>query len=140
MGSLIWTFLPLLIAIILFSTTGGMRFFQLYPNKTKLLFVWNPLMALSNTYPNDISNSPFFFFYTVGLGYGPGYGLGNATATSAFIIGNWHISFWMGYTLICLVVTVLLILLCLWAIRPLTLYRPAHNKGTAASNKVNVVA
>ncbi len=128
--SLLWMFLPILISIVLFSSSGGIHFLQLYPTQAKILFAGNPLVALTNTYPNDLSTSPLSFLYSMGAGYGPGYGLVGSSATtgSAFTIGNWHVSFWMGYTLICFSITTLLVLLCLLTIKPRILYFAANNQ------------
>lgn len=114
MFSLIWLFLPFLISIILLSTSQGYRFFRLYPNKSKLLFAWNPLIALNSTYPNNTSLSPFFFF--LNFGYGAGYA--NASSTP-YILGTWQLSYWLLYTLITLAVAICCSLLCMWAAKPL---------------------
>ncbi|GAC1376295.1 MAG: hypothetical protein PVS3B1_20540 [Ktedonobacteraceae bacterium] len=127
--SLLWVFLPLIISIVLFSSSGGIRFLQLYPVQAKILFTWNPLVALTNTYPSDISTSPLSFLYFLGSGYGPGLGLGaNGASGSAFVLGNWHVSFWLGYTLLSLGATLLITLFCLWTIKPRMLYFAANSQ------------
>jgi ABC-type transport system involved in multi-copper enzyme maturation permease subunit len=139
--SLLWMFLPLIISIVLFSSSGGMRFLQVYPAQARILFAGNPLVALTNTYPSDITTSPLTFLYLFGSGYGPGYGLGASSAnTSALTIGHWHISPWLGFTLISLLITLLLILLCLWTIKPRMLYFAANNQKSAQEKSDDVAA
>ena len=139
--SLLWMFLPLIISIVLFSSSGGMRFLQLYPAQARILFAGNPLVALTNTYPSDITTSPLAFLYFLGSGYGPGYGLGTSSANaSAFTIGRWHVAPWLGFTLISLLITLLLILLCLWTIKPRVLYFAASNQKSTQENSTDAAA
>ena len=137
--SLTWMFLPLIISIVLFSSSGGMRFLQLYPAQARVLFAGNPLVALTNTYPSDITASPLAFLYILGSGYGPGYGLSTANGY-AFAIGSWHLSFWLGFTLISLIVTFLLVLLCLLTIKPRVLYFAARNEKSIQDDGVHATA
>jgi hypothetical protein len=105
------------------------------------LFAGNPLIALTSTYPNDISTSPLSFLYFLGSGYGPGYGLigGNSATGSAFTIGNWHVASWMGYTLISLGITILLVLLCLLTIKPRILYFATNNQKSIRNEKAHTI-
>ncbi len=139
--SLLWMFSPLIISIVLFSSSGGMRFLQLYPTQARILFAGNPLVALTNTYPSDITVSPLAFLYFLGSGYGPGYGLGTGTTNGyAFAIGSWHVSFWMGFTLISVGITLLLVLLCLWTIKPRVLYFAANNEKGTQDDRTHIAA
>jgi ABC-type transport system involved in multi-copper enzyme maturation permease subunit len=138
--SLLWMFLPLIISIVLFSSSGGMRFLQLYPTQARILFAGNPLVALTNTYPSDITTSPLAFLYFLGSGYGPGYGFGvNSANGYAFTIGRWHLTPWLSFTLICMLVTLLLVLLCLWIIKPRVLYFAANNQKSTQHDSDDVV-
>ncbi|MBA2681839.1 MAG: hypothetical protein H0U76_26015, partial [Ktedonobacteraceae bacterium] len=93
----------------------------------------------TNTYPSDITTSPLAFLYFLGSGYGPGYGLGTGSAT-AFVIGNWRVAPWLGFTLLSLFITLLLVLLCLWTIKPRVLYFAASNQTSDRDKSADVAA
>ncbi|GHO83411.1 ABC transporter permease [Dictyobacter formicarum] len=124
MVSLAWMLFPLLLSIILLTSGQGYHFFQLYPVKSKLFFIWNPLVALTNTTPNNSAFSPFIFF--LNFGYGTGYG-GTGSNVTPVTVGNWQLSYWTTYNIISVTVALVLILLSMLMARPRRYYSPRHH-------------
>ncbi|GCE19913.1 ABC transporter permease [Dictyobacter kobayashii] len=136
MVSLIWMVFPLLLSIILITSGQGYHFFQLYPNKSKLFFVWNPIVALTTTTPNNSTFSPFMFF--VDFGYGTGYG-GTASSATPVTIGSWHLSYWATYTIISVAMALIFILLSMLMVKPRH-YRASRRHLIRRTNKTPITA
>ncbi|GCE05842.1 ABC transporter permease [Dictyobacter aurantiacus] len=135
MVSLVWMMLPLLISIVLLTSGQGYRFFQIYPVKSKLLFVWNPLIALTNITPNNSVFSSFIFF--LNFGYGTGYG-GVGGDAAPVVIGNWHLSYWVTYSIISAVMAFILILLSMLLARPRRYASPRRSVSQHGETKITV--
>lgn len=117
-AGVLWMVLPLIISFILFLS--GSTWFQLYPNRSKLLFTWNPIIALGSTYPHSTETYPTIFRFTGILGFGIFRLLGGI---NPFVFGKITLPLWLVYTALTLIVTLILFLLCLWTVRPKSLER-----------------
>jgi ABC-type transport system involved in multi-copper enzyme maturation permease subunit len=106
---LVWLLLPLIITHILI-TTGNTPLLQQNSNATHILLSWNPLIALTSTYPS-MGTSQLFAF----LSYGFALGYGNTDKAIPFF--SWNISPWLLYSGINLIIALILFLLCLPLIR-----------------------
>lgn len=111
--SVMWLILPIFVALTqIFAGRGGI--FIRYPNRTALLFSWNPLTALSSTYPNGGVTSPLT--YMPGMGYIIG-GYGRK-AGSIIAFGSWQVPSWLTYTCISLLVALFFFLVSMLMVRP----------------------
>lgn len=133
MVSLAWMLFPLLLSIILLTSGQGYRFFQLYPVKSKLFFIWNPIIALTNTTPNNSAFSPFIFF--LNFGYGTGYG-GTGSDTTPITVGSWHFSYWATYNIISVTMALVLILLSMLMARPRRYYSPRRSVSQSKETQI----
>ena len=112
---LLWLFAPLISSPLLINMLNGL--FIIYPNRPQLLLIWNPLIALSSTYPGaqlslpSTTNGPFLDYGLV-LGSPP------------YHIGTHRIAPWMAYSLLNILATVVLLLLSMVLVRPTTLTGP----------------
>ncbi|MBE3559702.1 MAG: ABC transporter permease subunit [Ktedonobacteraceae bacterium] len=105
---LLWVALPI-IATFIISIFGMNRWFQLYPNRTHLLYLWNPITSLNSTYP---SSSAANYYPSSGSYYGlgvPGYSyVGNLPYT----LGQISLTPWQAYSIVSLALAAILFLLC----------------------------
>jgi ABC-type transport system involved in multi-copper enzyme maturation permease subunit len=129
--SLAWMLLPFLLTLILLSSTNGYQFIQLYPQRSQLLFAWNPAVALLDTYPPGGQNSSPIF-YLINLGYG------GTTKHTPITLGTIQLSYWVLYIFICLLATCGFFLLTMLAIRPHRWSR-LRRKLTSRSAKKDVI-
>ncbi|QBD79094.1 hypothetical protein EPA93_25160 [Ktedonosporobacter rubrisoli] len=118
LGGILWLVLPLLVALILTWTNS--TWFQLYPDRSKLLFAWNPLLALSSTYAQTSDAFPYVFRLSGVLSLGI---LSLARGASSYMLGKAVLPLWLVYSLLSLLVTVIFFLLCLLTIKPRSLLR-----------------
>lgn len=107
---LLWLGFPLLVSYII-NSTSLTRWFQVYPNRMRLIYIWNPVTALGSTYPatSAITYSNIYYFSGFGLG---------SSFTSSFSLGSMRIVPWLVYTLISLAMTVIFFLLSLLLVKP----------------------
>ena len=86
---------PFLLALILLSSANDYQLAQLFPDHSRLIFAWNPCVALVTTYPAGGQNSNPFF-YMISLGYS------SMTEHPPITLGNIQLSYWTAYVYICL--------------------------------------
>jgi len=138
-ASLLWVVLPFLLTLILLTSTNGYQFFQLYPDRARLIFIWNPMVALINTYPTSSQNSNPLF-YILSLGYS------GQTGHIPFMLGSLRLPYWIAYAIICLCATAVCFLVSVILARPrlgtrLQKKNPTTNPPTATpADKANATA
>ena len=123
-----WMLLPFLLALILLSSANGSQLAQLYPDHSRLIFAWNPVVALVTTYPAGGQNSNPFF-YMISLGYS------SMTEHPPITLGNIQLSYWTAYVYICLLATGGFFLLTMLAIRPHQWLRRRRKPTSRTANK-----
>jgi ABC-type transport system involved in multi-copper enzyme maturation permease subunit len=109
--SIFWIALPLLYNYILLSSSN-VRLLQMLPDRMRLLAFWNPVTALSSTYP---ANNSWFSNYSTGSA-GNSYGYGLSMLSSAFgygnvtpyLWGNWQVAPWIIYSIVSLLVALIM--------------------------------
>ncbi|GCE13723.1 ABC transporter permease [Tengunoibacter tsumagoiensis] len=117
---LLWLLIPIAFNY-LFINTGNWRYLQMYPHRTQLLYIWNPLYALSSILPSNAL--PFFRFtpYVVNPGMVVSYGkgsIGYIASPPLFQLGSWQVAPWHVYDLISLALAVVFFALSLLLARP----------------------
>ena len=140
MVGMLWLILPLLISSTLISS-GGWHYIQNDPGGARLLFVWNPLAALANTYPNG--SGGLFPINISLLGFGYGSYTGGVIPSAYSLFGTWNISAWIVYSLITLIAAFLLFVASIFIVRPRAYnYRNLFNrhKKNTPSNKFKAIA
>jgi ABC-type transport system involved in multi-copper enzyme maturation permease subunit len=117
-SSLFWTLLPAIIFLIILSSANA-NLFAIYPYHSRLLLLWNPMVALGSTY--HVSGIQWIYFI---LGLGSSSSNGTNTAIYApYTIGNMKIDPWLAYIIISIAVTLLLFLLSIVIIKPCAISR-----------------
>jgi ABC-type transport system involved in multi-copper enzyme maturation permease subunit len=126
--SIFWIALPLLYNYVLLSSSNT-RLLQMLPDRMRLLAFWNPVTALSSTYPANSNN----LLTNYGTGGPNSYGYGLSMLSSAFgygnvtpyMWGNWQIAPWIIYSIVSLLVACMLFGLSMLAMRvyPITSWR-----------------
>ncbi|HLZ63822.1 MAG TPA: ABC transporter permease [Ktedonosporobacter sp.] len=110
--SLCWVAFPAISSFILLSSGRSSSFFQLYPVRSRLLFLWNPVTALLSTY-GPTQGYPSYYLW---LGfYGFAY---NGTASAPIALGKWMVNPLMAYCLSCFGLALALFLISVWLIKP----------------------
>ena len=122
MASVLWTFLPLVLFITLYSSGNwyqlfsSVGLFQSLPlNQPSPLLLWNPLLALVNTYP-------------VG------------STMSKYMLHGWHLSPWVAYVLLNLIAAALFFLLSVCMIKLATPLRLMGRKKSVVQNNTSANA
>ncbi len=123
--SAFWIAMPFLSNYVLLSS-GNTRLFLIYPDRMRLLYLWNPITALASTYP---ANNGLFSYYGASNYYGNsyGYGLGALGAafgygnTSPYTWGSWQVMPWVAYCIVSLLVALILFGFSMLAVRLATL-------------------
>jgi len=131
---LLWIGTPLIISFIMFSSSaasGGVwvggtgvasRTFATSTQPT-IMFMWNPVTALADTYPaTSISYYSFGFNPLLALtaGFAPS---ANGTSIGTYFIAGMKLTPWLSYTLVSTLATILFFVLSIWTIKPNTLNR-----------------
>ena len=104
-----WLLFPLLMTYFL-TATDNTRFFLQNSSVIHILLSWNPLIALSSTYPG-VGTSQLFAF----LSYG--FALSNSNTNATISLFSWDAGPWLLYSGINLILALLLFLLCLPLVR-----------------------
>lgn len=125
MISMFWVLLPFLLTLILLTSANGYQFFQLYPDRARLLFAWNPVVALTSTYStNSQGSNPFFYILSVGYGGQIGH--------APFIFGPLQLPYWVAYVIICLCATIACFLISALITRSYATLAPIRSKSRAS--------
>jgi hypothetical protein len=111
--SLFWIALPLLYNYVLLSASN-VRMLQALPDRMRLLAFWNPVTALSSTYP--INSNNLLANYSTSAGGPNSYGYGLSMLSAAFgygnvtpyLWGNWQVAPWIIYSIVSLLVAFIL--------------------------------
>jgi hypothetical protein len=132
---LLWIGTPLIISFIMFSSSTAIqataatgwtsttaRTFTT-SSQLPLMFMWNPVTALADTYPPTNMN-----YYTLGFnplliltaGFFPSV---SGTSLNTFPIAGMKLTPWLSYTLVSTMGTILFFLLSVWTIKPNSLNR-----------------
>ncbi|GCE27396.1 ABC transporter permease [Dictyobacter alpinus] len=114
--SLFWVLFPLLISWILSFSGRGYYIFQLYPNKARLLYIWNPIVAISCVMPNSISGISAISLFQ-GFSYGATYSSGT-DPLSPITLGGWHLTYVAAYLFISAAIALLFLALSILLITP----------------------
>jgi hypothetical protein len=115
-SSLFWTLLPSIIFLIILSSANA-NLFAIYPYHSRLLLLWNPMVALGSTY--HVSGIQWIYFI---LGLGSNNGT-NTAIYAPYTIGNMNIDPWLAYIIISIAVTLILFLLSIVIIKPCAISR-----------------
>lgn len=119
--SIFWIALPLLYNYVLLSSSNT-RLLQSLPNRMRLLAFWNPVAALSSTYPAN-SNTMLTNYSNVGGPNSYGYGLSMLSAAfgygnvTPYIWGNWQVAPWIIYSIVSVLVALMLFGFSMLALR-----------------------
>lgn len=109
--SILWIALPLLYNYVLLSSSN-IRLLQVLPDRMRLLAFWNPVTALSSTYP--VNNNNLLVSYGAGGPNTYGYGLSMLSAAfgygnvAPYVWGNWLVAPWIIYSIVSLLVSLTL--------------------------------
>lgn len=111
--SLFWIALPLLYNYVLLSASN-VRMLQALPDRMRLLAFWNPVTALSSTYP--INSNNLLANYSTSAGGPNSYGYGLSMLSAAFgygnvtpyLWGNWQVAPWIIYSIVSMLVALIL--------------------------------
>jgi ABC-type transport system involved in multi-copper enzyme maturation permease subunit len=122
MGSLLWFVFPIIVSIVML-TAGNGNFFLIHPNVTKILYSWNPLTALTTTYPNGVY-APYPLF--------PGLIGRSSIGVSSIPFGGLSIALWVIYILFSLLASLIFFGLSLLLLQPLTRFHPLKRKRVLA--------
>lgn len=111
--SLFWIALPLLYNYVLLSASN-VRVLQALPDRMRLLAFWNPVTALSSTYPANSNNLLANYNSSAGGPNSYGYGLSMLSAAfgygnvTPYVWGNWQVAPWIIYSIVSLLVALML--------------------------------
>ncbi len=123
MASVLWIFMPLVLFITLYSSGNWYQMFSsvglfqspLFLSQPSPLLLWNPLIALVNTYP-------------VG------------STMSQYVLHGWHLSPWLAYILLNLIASALFFLLSVYMIKLATPIRFMGRKKPIVQNNASANA
>jgi len=123
MASVLWIFMPLVLFITLYSSGNWYQMFSsvglfqspLFLSQPSPLLLWNPLIALVNTYP-------------VG------------STMSQYVLHGWHLSPWLAYILLNLIASALFFLLSVYMIKLATPIRFMGRKKSIVQNNASANA
>ncbi|HEY4036869.1 MAG TPA: ABC transporter permease subunit, partial [Ktedonobacteraceae bacterium] len=118
-SSLFWALLPSTLFFVILSSEN-VSLFATHPSHSRLLLLWNPIVALSSTYP--ASSGIEWIYFMLGLGSYSNNGA-NAAIYAPYTIGNINVAPWLAYSIISILMTVVLFFLSILAIKPHTLSR-----------------
>jgi ABC-type transport system involved in multi-copper enzyme maturation permease subunit len=111
--SIFWIALPLLYNYVLLSASN-VRALQALPDRMRLLAFWNPVTALSSTYPANSNNLLVNYSTSAGGPNSYGYGLSMLSAAfgygnvTPYLWGNWQVAPWIIYSIVSLLVAFIL--------------------------------
>lgn len=126
---LLWVFAPVMTSPIIANMLNGL--FMAYPSRPQITFIWNPLIALTSTYPGGQLAIP-------GVLSGRFLDYGLVLGSPPYILGTLHVAPWLAYSILSLFTTLLLVLLSLLLVRSTTLARPLMRlKGLVGLPKVD---
>ncbi|HEU5226504.1 MAG TPA: ABC transporter permease [Ktedonobacteraceae bacterium] len=112
---LLWVFAPVVTSPIIVNMLNGL--FMAYPSRPQIMFIWNPLIALTSTYPGGQLALP-------GVLSGRFLDYGLVLGSPPLILGRLRIAPWQAYSALSLLTTLLLVLFSLLLVRSTTLARP----------------
>lgn len=118
-SSLFWALLPSTLFFVILSSED-VNLFATQPNRSRLLLLWNPLVALSSTYPT--SPGIEWIYFILGLGSYSNNGT-NAVIYAPYTLGNIDIAPWLAYSIVSILMATALFFLSILAIKPHTLTR-----------------
>lgn len=111
---LLWVFAPAVTSPIIVNMLNGL--FMAYPTRPQIMFIWNPLIALTSTYSGGQLALP-------GVLSGRLLDYGLVLGSPPYILGTLRIAPWLAYSILNLLTTLVLVLLSLLLIRSTTLAR-----------------
>lgn len=117
--SLLWALLPLTLFFVIFSSEN-VNLFATHSNNSRLLLLWNPIVALSSTYP--ASSGIEWIYFILGLGNYNNRGT-NAATFAPYTIGNIDIAPWLAYSIMSTLMAAVLLFLSILIINPHTPFR-----------------
>lgn len=123
---LLWFLLPMLITSI-FLISGRGNLLQIYPLSAKLLFIWNPLSALTSTYPTGGASATNSYLLGIGSIFG-----GSSFTTGPLSVGQWMLPPWFSYSLISIIACIVLFVLSVLIVKPISRLR-LHHKGSKST-------
>src|SRR5579859_2105550 len=124
MVCLFWIGLPLIASLILLSTGQGAVAVSRPPMlpggsaQPTLLYVWNPVTALIDTYPSSglsYTASGFNPLFLLMAGLNPSY---SGTGLGAFPLLGMKLTPWLAYTVLSSIASVVFFVLCIWLVKP----------------------
>jgi ABC-type transport system involved in multi-copper enzyme maturation permease subunit len=118
-SSLFWALLPSTLFLVILSSEN-VNLFASHPNHSRILLLWNPMVALSSTSP--VSSGMEWLYFILGLGSYSNNGT-NATIYAPYTIGNITIAPWLAYNIVSILMATVLFFLSIVAIKPHTLSR-----------------
>jgi ABC-type transport system involved in multi-copper enzyme maturation permease subunit len=118
-SSLFWALLPSTLFFVILSSEN-VNLFATHSNRSKILLLWNPIVALSSTYPT--SSGIEWIYFILGLGSYSNNGT-NAAIYAPYTIGNINIAPWLAYSIVSILMTAVLFFLSILAIKPHALSR-----------------
>jgi ABC-type transport system involved in multi-copper enzyme maturation permease subunit len=123
-SSLLWALLPSTLFLVMLSSEN-VNLFANQSNHSRILLLWNPMVALSSTSP--ASSGMEWLYFILGLGsYNNNSGT-NTAIYAPYIIGNIHIAPWLAYSIVSILMAIVLFFLSIVAIKPHALSR-LHGK------------